>query len=52
MLFNSLPFLFFIVLFAAGWPLARRRDGSTCAFIIARSRYFFAGGEAGNLSCC
>ncbi len=41
MLFNSLPFLFFIVLFAAGWPLARRRDGSRWAYIIACSLFFY-----------
>jgi alginate O-acetyltransferase complex protein AlgI len=41
MLFNSLPFLFFIVLFAAGWPLARRRDGSRWVYIIACSLFFY-----------
>src|SRR5271168_4143530 len=41
MLFNSLPFLFFIVLFAAGWPLARGRDGTRWVYIIACSLFFY-----------
>jgi D-alanyl-lipoteichoic acid acyltransferase DltB (MBOAT superfamily) len=41
MLFNSLPFLIFILLFAAGWPLARRHDTSRWAFIIVSSLVFY-----------
>jgi alginate O-acetyltransferase complex protein AlgI len=40
-LFNSLEFILFGILFFAGWPLLRRRRNSRWAYLVAASFFFY-----------